>query len=732
MHGIVIHSDGQPAAGIAVSTGAIVTTTGVDGRFTLPRQDEWGNFITISRPRGYTAAPWWLPVTADDTTEYRFVLLTEEQPLPYEFLHVTDTHTTTQAVVDAGWYDTALYSEGSLPAQITGFFDRLHELAPDARRIMITGDLVDHGFAEEFEAYIATLATSPIPVDVIPGNHDHMNGTHQSIISRNNYFTHDGDPTLYEAYLGPRWYSFDVAGLHVVAMDWHSHEIGIDHATQNAWVRADLAQLDPGAPYILLFHDQPSGSIVDELPWQPVAAFSGHWHTSRVVDVNGTLHVNSPPTFFGGLDYSPPAFRHVTWDGSSITLRTETYSDRQSPAQLGDVGTSTYAPTPVSSTSDAVLWQASMASAGHRQSAAVENGVVFVGGQVEDRPAGTVEAFDVATGRLLWRSVTRSAVKTTPAPAGDVVIAVEVSGDLIALDSATGETSWRQASRDPLRRFAWGAPTVSDGIIYVGDQSDLRAIDVQTGQTLWHRTDLSPHHNLVNHAAPLIVGDLLIMGFWPTPTDPIGLDIRTGKSVWERSDLDTTDTFEALKKLLIIGTAAYDSDRDTILMPAHGQTSALDRATGRNRWTADHDGGFSPATPLVTPAGYLVTVTGHGIRMLDPDTGATIWDTPVTGDAPFPMGSYKKAAHPVIAPPILVEDHLLLPGLDGTIRSYTLDGIERERTQLASPIAAALTRAGDKIIAVGTDGVVLALDIARLAPAAKGAQSDLQSDVGNR
>jgi outer membrane protein assembly factor BamB len=118
--------------------------------------------------------------------------------------------------------------------------------------------------------------------------------------------------------------------------------------------------------------------------------------------------------------------------------------------------------------------------------------------------------------------------------------------------------------------------------------------------------------------------------------------------------------------------------------------------------------------------------------MLDPDTGATIWDTPVTGNAPFPMGSYKKAAHPVIAPPILVEDHLLLPGLDGTIRSYTLDGIERERTQLASPIAAALTRAGDKIIAVGTDGVVLALDIARLAPAAKSAQSDLQSDLGNR
>jgi hypothetical protein len=34
---------------------------------------------------------------------------------------------------------------------------------------------------------------------------------------------------------------------------------------------------------------------------------------------------------------------------------------------------------------------------------------------------------------------------------------------------------------------------------------------------LWRRTDIAPHHNLVQHAQPLIIDDLLVMGFWPTP-----------------------------------------------------------------------------------------------------------------------------------------------------------------------------------------------------------------------
>ncbi|WFR74227.1 PQQ-binding-like beta-propeller repeat protein [Prescottella defluvii] len=117
---------------------------------------------------------------------------------------------------------------------------------------------------------------------------------------------------------------------------------------------------------------------------------------------------------------------------------------------------------------------------------------------------------------------------------------------------------------------------------------------------------------------------------------------------------------------------------------------------------------------MITGHGYVVTVPGLGLRMLDPDTGETIWEAAIDGDAPFPMSSYTKRPHPVIAPPLLRDRHLLLPGLDGTIRRIDLDGTELGRTQYASPFAAALTDAGDRVLAVGTDGTILALDPATI------------------
>ena len=192
------------------------------------------------------------------------------------------------------------------------------------------------------------------------------------------------------------------------------------------------------------------------------------------------------------------------------------------------------------------------------------------------------------------------------------MIAAEVSGDLTALDAETGDVVWRVPSSDPLRRFAWGSPTVAAGRVFLGDQSDVRAVDIATGEVFWRRTDLSPHHNLVNHSAPLIVGDLLVMGFWPTPKHPIGLDVRTGESVWTFGDGDRSADFFELKQLLIMGTATFDERTDSVVMPAFGNTTRVDRATGRTVWTAAHEGGFSPTSPIVTDAGYVVTVTGRG------------------------------------------------------------------------------------------------------------------------
>lgn len=709
MHGIVVTLDGRPREGVAVSNGRHVVATGPDGTFTLP--DE-GRFVVLSRPDGFTADPWWVPATE---SEIRFTLAAEDQPVPYTFVHLTDTHVTIPPG-EPGYEDaerlTVLGIQGSHPHQLTDFLHRLDEFAPDARSVMITGDLVDHGLPAEYEAYARALKSSPVPVHHIPGNHDHMDGNPGFRVSRNNYLINDGSVENYERFIGPRWFSFTVAGLHVVAMDWHSHELGLDHEVQNEWMRNDLAMLPEGSPWILLFHDQANFSLLDHVPWLPIAAFSGHWHTSRVVDVDGTLHVNSPTTFFASLDYSPPAYRRVTWDGESITLSTHTLlTDAPSPV-LGDVERSTFAAAPRSGVEGEVVWHAQLTGAGHRQPVTVADDVVIAGSQIEDHPAGAVEAFDLRTGEPLWRSATPSAVKTAPVVHDGLVVAAEVSGDVAAWDLHTGEEVWRTPSSDRLRRFGWGAPTLAEGRVYVGDQADLRCLDVRTGEVLWRRTDLSPHHNLVHHAAPLIVDDLLVMGFWPTPTSPIGLDAATGASIWKtpESDESSAQSFMSAKQLLVVGTASYDRTADAVVMPRFAGTASLRRETGEILWVVDHPAGFSPSTPQITPRGYVTTVAGHGVRMLDRTSGATEWELTITGDAPFPMSAYAKLPHPVLAAPTIADDAILLPGLDGTIRRISLDGVEVGRAPLSAPIAAPLVAGGgDLLLAVGTDGGIRAL-----------------------
>ncbi|GGH99352.1 PQQ-binding-like beta-propeller repeat protein [Arthrobacter liuii] len=708
--GRVITAEGIPLPGVAVTNGRDVVATGADGTFTV---DHFGPFITLTRPTGWHTDHWFrrVPADAGDSAEIVFELHATEQSLPYQFMHITDTH------IDMAQPDQWAFDKGRLttPDQLKEFIQDLPQLSPASRSVIVTGDLVDHGSPEEFAGLLDAVAGAPVPVNLVPGNHDHMHAGRAGRISRNNYIVNDGDPGLYESLVGPRWFSYDVAGLHVVVMDWHTHELGLDHTVQEEWLSNDLAAAGDDTPYILCMHDQPGHPVMDRLPRKPLATFSGHWHTSRVVDIDGVLHVNSPTPFFAGLDYSPPMFREVVWDGTSLELNSRTMPAHylHNPEHAFDVDKATVAGYDAKSGSSLVRWRHQLAGAGHRAGLTLAGDRIFAGSQIEDHPAGTVEALDAESGRLLWSASTGSAVKTRPVLAGEVVVVAEVSGAVAGLAAGTGERLWTTPSTDPYRRFAWQSPVESAGIVVLGDQSDLRALDAATGEVLWRRTDLSPHHNIVTHSSPAIVGTMVMVGFWPTPNSPIAVDLHTGKSIWPMPLLQD-DPWDAARNLRVTGTAAYDDGQDSFLVPAISSTAKLDRKTGSAQWTVQHEGGYSPSTPVITPAGYVVTVTGRGLRMLDKDTGGQLWDAAVDGLAPFPMTAYRMKANPVMAAPAYEEssETLLLPGLDGVIRRFGLDGTPAGTYDVGVPLAAPLVAAGGgSYLTVGVDGGLLALDL---------------------
>jgi hypothetical protein len=113
---------------------------------------------------------------------------------------------------------------------------------------------------------------------------------------------------------------------------------------------------------------------------------------------------------------------------------------------------------------------------------------------------------------------------------------------------------------------------------------------------------------------------------------------------------------------------------------------------------------------VVTDRGILVTVMGRGLTMLDRTDGHILWDLEIDSAAPFPMQPYSKQAGSVLAPPLVLDDTIILPCLDGTIRTYSLDGVPLTSVSVGVPVAAPLVDAGHLLIGVGLDGGVFAMD----------------------
>lgn len=257
-----------------------------------------------------------------------------------------------------------------------------------------------------------------------------------------------------------------------------------------------------------------------------------------------------------------------------------------------------------------------------------------------------ITAIDVASGKLVWRTVLAPAGETDfefsiwppsiPLVSSGPVERPEASfgggiafedgrvfvasgyGFIAALDAANGEELWRTEVRVPIRT----APTVNGGRVFaVTQDNQLYALAAEDGRVLWTHQGLVESAGVLASAAPAVAGDTVVVPF--TSGELVALRVENGRTAW--SDMLTkTGRVTPISELSdIAGRPVIDRGR-VIAISHSGNMVSIDLRTGERVWTQNFAG---VQTPWV--AGdfiYLITLDAE-IAALSRRDGRVRWVT---------------------------------------------------------------------------------------------------------
>lgn len=223
------------------------------------------------------------------------------------------------------------YQRVDTAARLAQTVARLNALVPRPDAVIITGDLVDQGSADEYRHLKSLLAALGIPYWLLIGNHDTREALREVFPEREELRT--GGPFVH--------YAVDVGPLRLVALDslQPGQSAGTLCAARLAWLEQQL-DAARGRRVIVALHHPPFDSgvdILDAIRLDPQAAAAletlvarhpnvervmcGHVHRSMFVRFGGTVASAVPsPAHQVTLDLAPGAPSSFTPEPPAFAL----------------------------------------------------------------------------------------------------------------------------------------------------------------------------------------------------------------------------------------------------------------------------------------------------------------------------------------------------------------------------------------------------------------------------
>ena len=327
---------------------------------------------------------------------------------------------------------------------------------------------------------------------------------------------------------------------------------------------------------------------------------------------------------------------------------------------------------------------------------------VVAGGRVHTMDsAGHVDAFDIRTGRRIWRFNTRPKGAKSTNVGGGVstdggrVYAATGLAEVLAMDAATGRLIWRKSIPGPAR----SAPTVADGRLFValiGDQ--IVALSTKDGARLWTHQAQSAATSILGLPAPAVADGLVVTGFGSGALLTLRAD--SGSLVWSDSLASAGSSLLNLSAI----TAPPVIDRNRVFaIGLGGVMLSLDLRAGRRLWERDVAGG---QMPWVAGDWVFILSSDQKLACLSRTDGTVRWVSSLPA-----FRNMKHSRGPIFWwGPILAGGRLLVASTHNqlaTINPQT--GAILTTTRLPGPAALAPIIAGGTTYLITSDATLLAL-----------------------
>ena len=194
---------------------------------------------------------------------------------------------------------------------------------------------------------------------------------------------------------------------------------------------------------------------------------------------------------------------------------------------------------------------------------------------------GDVAAFDLKTGKQIWRVETKLALAGGTGVGADVVAVGSADGQVVVLAADNGAQRWRA----DVKGEVLSAPAVAEKEVVVRTvDGKLRGLNITNGVELWTAEQQIPKLTLRGAAAPVVARDVAISGF--DNGRVLAVNLTDGATVWD-SPVSPSHGRTELERLNDIDAAVKVLGDDVFVAGFQGRAAMLALDSGQIWWTRD-------------------------------------------------------------------------------------------------------------------------------------------------